>query len=135
MTSPVKDRDCVLGRPFSAVNDLQTRRTLRQSPDTCHLNLAGFDVVGTLNRYKHRIHFLDYKDSKWTTPSKDWVQPTGKVFPKDSYEARFFNSSYNLDLGRGTLTAGAPVRFSSVHVKSCVSCAPAFFRACGCIRL
>ncbi len=40
------------------------------SPDTCHLNLAGCDVVGTLNRYKHRIRFLDYKDSKWTTPTQ-----------------------------------------------------------------
>ncbi len=69
------------------------------NPDTCHLNLAGCNVVGTLNRYKHRIHFLDYKDSKWTTPTKDWVQPNGTVFPKDSESARFFNSSY--DLGDG----------------------------------
>jgi len=69
------------------------------SPDTCHLNLAGCDVVGTLNRYKDRIRFLDYKDSKWTAPTKDWVQPNGKVFAKDSSEARFFNSSY--DLGDG----------------------------------
>lgn len=69
------------------------------SPDTCHLNLAGCDVVGTLNRYKHRIRFLDYKDSKWTTPTKDWMQPNGKVFPKDSEQARFFSSSY--DLGDG----------------------------------
>jgi inosose dehydratase len=69
------------------------------SPDTCHMNLAGVDVVGTLNRYKHRIRFLDYKDSKWTTPTKDWVQPNGTVIPKDSETARFFNSSY--DLGDG----------------------------------
>jgi inosose dehydratase len=69
------------------------------SPDTCHLNLAGCDVVRILNRYKHRIHFLDYKDSKWTAATKDWVQPDGKVFPKDSASARFFNSSY--DLGDG----------------------------------
>jgi len=69
------------------------------SPDTCHLNLAGCDVVGTLSRYKHRIRLLDYKDSKWTTPTKDWVQPNGKVFPKDSEQARFFSSSY--DLGDG----------------------------------
>jgi len=69
------------------------------SPDTCHLNLAGCDVPSTLNRYKNRIRFLDYKDSKWTTPTKDWVQPNGKVYPKDSEEARFFNSSY--DLGDG----------------------------------
>jgi len=69
------------------------------SPDTCHLNLAGCDVADTLNHYKHRIRFLDYKDSKWTTPARDWVQPNGKTYPKDSGEARFFNSSY--DLGDG----------------------------------
>jgi inosose dehydratase len=69
------------------------------SPDTAHLNLAGCDVVGTINRYKDRIHFLDYKDSKWTQPTKDWVTPTGKVLPKESEEARFFDSIY--DLGDG----------------------------------
>ncbi len=69
------------------------------SPDTCHLNLAGCDVVGTLERYKHRIHMLDYKDSNWTEPTKDWVQPNGQVFPKDSQQAKFINSSY--DLGDG----------------------------------
>lgn len=69
------------------------------SPDTCHLNLAGCDVVGTFNRYKERIHFMDYKDSKWTTPTKDWVQPNGRVLPKDSEQARFDNST--LDLGEG----------------------------------
>jgi sugar phosphate isomerase/epimerase len=69
------------------------------SPDTCHLNLAGCDVVGTLDRYKHRIRMLDYKNSKWTDPAKDWVQPNGQVFPRDSQQARFFNSSY--DLGDG----------------------------------
>lgn len=69
------------------------------SPDTAHLNLAGCDVVGTLNRYKDRIHFADYKDSKWTQPTKDWVTPTGKVLPKDSEAARFQASIY--DLGDG----------------------------------
>jgi sugar phosphate isomerase/epimerase len=69
------------------------------SPDTAHLDLAGCDVVGTLERYKHRIRFLDYKDAKWTTPTTDWVQPNGKVLPKDSAQARFFNSIY--DLGDG----------------------------------
>ncbi|MGH9354258.1 MAG: sugar phosphate isomerase/epimerase family protein [Terriglobia bacterium] len=69
------------------------------SPDTAHLHLAGCDVVGTLNRYKHRIRFLDYKDAKWTTPAKDWVLPNGKVLPKDSADARFFASIY--DLGDG----------------------------------
>lgn len=71
------------------------------SPDTCHLNLAGCDVVSTLSKYKHRIRFLDYKDSKWTAPTKDWVQPNGKVLPRDSDQARFFNSSY--DLGDGAV--------------------------------
>jgi sugar phosphate isomerase/epimerase len=69
------------------------------SPDTAHLNLAGCDVVGTLEKYKHRIKFLDYKDSKWTTPAADWVQPNGKVIPRDSAQAKFFNSIY--DLGDG----------------------------------
>lgn len=69
------------------------------SPDTAHLNLAGCDVVGTLDRYKDRIHFLDYKDSRWTTPTADVVQPNGRVLPKDSEAAKFFSSIY--DLGDG----------------------------------
>ena len=69
------------------------------SPDTAHLHLAGGDVVGTLDRYRERIHFLDYKDAKWTTPGKDWVLPNGEVLPKDSAEARFYASIY--DLGDG----------------------------------
>jgi sugar phosphate isomerase/epimerase len=77
------------------------------SPDTAHLNLAACDVVGTFERYKHRIKFLDYKDSKWTTPTADWTQPNGKVLPKDSQQARFFSSIY--DLGDGE------VDFSACH--------------------
>jgi sugar phosphate isomerase/epimerase len=69
------------------------------SPDTAHLQLAGCDVVGTINRYKQRIRFLDYKDAKWTTPTENWVQPNGKVLAKDSTQARFFGSIY--DLGDG----------------------------------
>jgi len=69
------------------------------SPDTAHLNLAGCDVVATMERYKERIHFLDYKDSRWTTPTADVVQPSGAVLPKDSDNARFFSSIY--DLGDG----------------------------------
>ena len=34
------------------------------SPDTAHLDLAGGDVVSTLEKYKARIRFLDYKDAK-----------------------------------------------------------------------
>lgn len=69
------------------------------SPDTAHLDLAGCDVVGTIERYKHRIRFLDYKDARWTAPTADWVQPNGKVFAKDSTDERFFSSIY--DLGDG----------------------------------
>jgi sugar phosphate isomerase/epimerase len=71
------------------------------SPDTAHLDLAGCDVVGTIERYKHRIRCLDYKDAKWTTPATDWVQPNGKVLAKDSESARFFSSIY--DLGDGEI--------------------------------
>ncbi|MGD0157884.1 MAG: sugar phosphate isomerase/epimerase [Terracidiphilus sp.] len=108
------------------------------SPDTCHLNLAGCDVVGTFNRYKDRIRFLDYKDSKWTTPSKDWVQPNGKVFLKDSAEARFFNSSY--DLGDGQVNFPECHRIlKGVHYRGwiCVDLdtarlgPPVDFRRCG----
>ncbi len=86
------------------------------SPDTAHLNLAGCDVVGTLNRYKHRIHFLDYKDSKWTTPTQDWVEPNGRVLPKDSAGARFQNSIY--DLGDGQVDfPGCHRVLKSVHFR------------------
>lgn len=69
------------------------------SPDTAHLYLGGCDVVGTFERYKHRIKFMDYKDAKWTTPTADWVEPNGVVVPKDSETAHFLNSIY--DLGDG----------------------------------
>ncbi len=69
------------------------------SPDTAHLHLAGCDVVGTIERYKQRIHFLDYKDARWTTPSADWVQPNGEVVPGNSTWAKFLASIY--DLGDG----------------------------------
>jgi inosose dehydratase len=69
------------------------------SPDTAHLNLAGCDVVATLDKYKDRIHFLDYKDSRWTTPTADVVQPNGVRLPKNSNAAKFFSSIY--DLGDG----------------------------------
>jgi len=69
------------------------------SPDTAHLHLAGGNVAAILERYKTRIRFLDYKDAKWTTPSADWVEDNGKVYPRDSSNARFFASIY--DLGDG----------------------------------
>jgi len=39
------------------------------SPDTAHLQLAGCDVVGTIEKYKSRIKFLDYKDAKLPAPA------------------------------------------------------------------
>jgi sugar phosphate isomerase/epimerase len=69
------------------------------SPDTAHLHLAGCDVVGTLNRYGRRIHALDYKDARWTRPLADLRLPNGRVLAKDSAEARFYGSIY--DLGDG----------------------------------
>lgn len=69
------------------------------SPDTAHLHLAGCNVVSTFERYKHRIRFCDYKDAKWTTPAQDWVEWSGRTLPKDSSEAKFFASIY--DLGDG----------------------------------
>jgi inosose dehydratase len=71
------------------------------APDTAHLHLAGVNVVQTFEKYKHRIIFADYKDAKWTTPAADFVTENGKVYPKDSEEARFFSSIY--DLGDGEI--------------------------------
>lgn len=70
-------------------------------PDTAHLHLAGNDVVKTLARYRDRIRFLDYKDAKWTTPTADLRLATGRVLAKDSREARFLSSIY--DLGDGEI--------------------------------
>lgn len=69
------------------------------APDTAHLHLAGANVVATLEKYKHRLIFADYKDAKWTTPEGDFVEENGAVHPKDSDEARFLASIY--DLGDG----------------------------------
>jgi sugar phosphate isomerase/epimerase len=54
------------------------------SPDTSHLNQAGCDVVGTLTRYKNRIHMLDYKDAKWTPSTVGKVEPNGSAPPTNS---------------------------------------------------
>ncbi len=81
---------------FMAMTD---QKLFGLSPDTAHLYLGACDVVQTLDRYKHRIRFLDYKDAKWTTPTKDWVEPNGQVVPKDSPTSRFLTSIY--DLGDG----------------------------------
>lgn len=69
------------------------------SPDTAHLDLAGANVPRTLEKYKHRIMFLDYKDARWTTPTADVVEPNGQTHPKNSTEAKFLDSIY--DLGDG----------------------------------
>jgi hypothetical protein len=63
--------------------------------------IAGCDVVGTLDRYKHPVHFLDYKDAKGTTPGKDWVLPNGELLSRNSAAPRFYASIY--DLGDGAV--------------------------------
>ncbi len=79
--------------------DLTDPKLFWFSPDTAHLHLASANVVEMLERYKHRIRFLDYKDAHWTTPAADWVEESGKVHPKDSQSAKFYSSIY--DLGDG----------------------------------
>jgi inosose dehydratase len=71
------------------------------APDTGHLHLGGCDVVEMYRKYKDRLVFMDYKDARWTTPSADLVLPNGKVHKKDSQEAKFFESIY--DLGDGDI--------------------------------
>jgi sugar phosphate isomerase/epimerase len=44
---------------------------------------------------------MDYKDARWTTPKADLVLPNGTVHKKDSSEAKFFESIY--DLGDGEI--------------------------------
>ncbi len=71
------------------------------SPDTAHLHLGGSNVVEMFRKYKDRIMFMDYKDAKWTTPAADFVLDNGKVHKKESKEAKFFSSIY--DLGDGEI--------------------------------
>lgn len=71
------------------------------SPDTAHLHLGGSNVVEMFQKYKHRIMFMDYKDAKWTTPTADVKLDNGVVYKKDSKQARFFSSIY--DLGDGEI--------------------------------
>jgi inosose dehydratase len=98
---------------FMAVTD---PKLFGLAPNTAHLDLAGCDVVGTFNRYKDRIHFVNYKDAKWTTPTKDLVETDGRVIPKNSPDARFLNSIY--DLGDGEIDFGACHRvLKSVNYK------------------
>ena len=71
------------------------------APDTAHLHLGGSNVVEMYRKYKNRLVFMDYKDAKWTTPKADLVLPNGKMHKKDSSEAKFFESIY--DLGDGEI--------------------------------
>ena len=71
------------------------------APDTAHLHLGGSDVVRMFEKYKSRLVFMDYKDARWTAPKADLVLPNGTVHKKDSREARFFESIY--DLGDGEI--------------------------------
>jgi inosose dehydratase len=71
------------------------------APDTAHLHLAGANVAEMFEKYKSRLIFADYKDAKWTTPVADFVEDRGKVHPRDSEEAKFLSSIY--DLGDGEI--------------------------------
>jgi inosose dehydratase len=71
------------------------------APDTAHLLLGGCDVVKMFEKYKDRLVFMDYKDARWTNPKTDLVLPNGKTHKKDSPEAKFFESIY--DLGDGDI--------------------------------
>ncbi|MBI3682831.1 MAG: TIM barrel protein [Acidobacteria bacterium] len=70
-------------------------------PDTAHLHLGGSNVVQMYQRYRRRLGFMDYKDARWTTPAGDWVSDNGRIYPKDSRQAKFHNSIY--DLGDGEI--------------------------------
>ena len=66
------------------------------APDTAHLALGGGDVVKIFEKHKTRLVFLDYKDARWTNPKADLVLPNGKTHKRDSSEAKFFESIYDL---------------------------------------
>ncbi len=71
------------------------------APDTAHLHLGGSNVVEMYQKYKDRLTFMDYKDARWTTPAEDWKLDNGRVLKKDSKDAKFFASIY--DLGDGEI--------------------------------
>lgn len=86
------------------------------SPDTGHLHLGGSNVPEMFAKYKDRLIFMDYKDARWTQPSADLVLPNGKVYKKDSAEAKFFESIY--DLGDGDVDFPACHRIlKEIHYK------------------
>jgi sugar phosphate isomerase/epimerase len=91
------------------------------SPDTCHLNLGGCNVVATFEKYKDRIRFMDYKDSKWVTPTQNWVEANGRVVSKDSEQGKFLWSS--VDLGDGEIDfPGCHRVLKSVNYKGYICC-------------
>lgn len=71
------------------------------APDTGHLHLGGSDVVKMFEKYKDRLVFMDYKDARSTTPKADLLLPNGTVHKRDSSDAKFFESIY--DLGDGDI--------------------------------
>ncbi|MGH9667397.1 MAG: sugar phosphate isomerase/epimerase family protein, partial [Bryobacteraceae bacterium] len=71
------------------------------APDTGHLHLGGCNVVEMYKKYKDRLVFMDYKDARWTEPKADVVLPNGRILKKDSSEAKFMESIY--DLGDGDI--------------------------------
>jgi inosose dehydratase len=75
------------------------------APDTAHLHLGGSDVVKMYEKYKQRLVFMDYKDARWTTPKSDLTLPNGRTHKKESSEAKFFESVY--DLGDGDINFAA----------------------------
>ena len=76
------------------------------SPDTAHLHLAGVNVVECLTKHKARLRgAFDYKDAKWTTPETDFQDGNGRIYKKDSRQARFLSSIYDLGDGEVNFTA------------------------------
>lgn len=70
------------------------------SPDTAHLQLAGCDVVGTIEKYKGRIKFLDYKDAKLPAPTPaPTAAADGTVAARPAGGGGFIQNIY--DLGDG----------------------------------
>lgn len=71
------------------------------SPDTAHLHLGGSNVVEMMHKYRNRLMFMDYKDAKWTTPIEPFNLENGRSYSKDSKNAKFHASIY--DLGDGEI--------------------------------
>ncbi len=70
------------------------------SPDTAHLQLAGCDVAGTIDKYKSRIKFLDYKDAKLPAPTPaPTAAADGTVAARPAGGGGFIQNIY--DLGDG----------------------------------